>query len=643
MNRWGARRIVVVALLALVGIVAVGAIVDLLRIRSDIESGRSRLDDLSIDDIRERGIDVIIGEAADDFAQASSIADSSPFLAVSTPIPVVGDQVTALRDMAGAAEALGVEADVTGQRIADALDAAGARPEARVEMLEVVAGELIRIEHVAASIDIGAGGTLLPPVRAARESLADALAEVPERLEPVKQQVAALRDLLSGPSDYLIMVGNNAEMRAGAAMPLQIGVATLERGDIDLSDFLPATTFLFAPNPTGEFNANIDEELRQTYPKWLIGKDFPETAVVPDFPRTAPIFSDIATDTQGWETEGVIHIDALALAELLEAVGPITVGGTEYSSETAPQLVLNQTYLDYADVPRALRRDAQSDLAQELFNAIEERDVDILDVVAALQRAAEGRHLMAWSRDPVLQELFGSLEIDGDVEPVDTLVSVQNTAANKLDWYIEPSVSVTAVAADEEHWRVTIETTVVHPDRDLTVRYIEGPYWEDGRHRTLVTTQVPASATDLTLSGDSPSEFGFDGTSWVIGKRFELPRGEQRVVTASYLLPRKIPAIRVLPSARVRPVPWTVNGIAFDDDVTTTIGFGPFVPPVRDLDWVRWAIAGVLVAAAGTTLLIRGSVRSEANAAGLARIDHATGGALILLGFVLVVAAGLTI
>lgn len=628
-------------MLAVVGIGVVGSVIDLLRVRSEIESGKARLDDLSIDDIRDHGIDVILQSAADDLAQASSIADSSPFFSLMAPVPVVGDQIDALRDMASAADTLGEEADLTGQRVSAALDAAGTRPEARVDMLDVVAGELVRIERVAAEIEIGADGRLLPPVQSARDSLAESLAEVPQRLDPVKRQVEALRDLLAGPSDYLVMVGNNAEMRAGAAMPLQIGVATLSGGDIELSDFLAATALLFTPNPTGEFNANIDQELRSTYPNWLIGKDYPETAVVPDFPRTGPIYADIADDTQGWRTSGVIHIDAIALAELLDAVGPIVIDGVEYNAETAPQLVLNQTYIDFEDVPRALRRDAQSDLANKLFEAIEERDVDLLDIVAALQRAAEGRHLMAWSRDPVLQDMFESLEIAGDVDPTDTLVSVQNTAANKLDWYIEPRVDVTAVRADEEHWRVTVETTVEHPERELTAKYIDGPYWDDGRHRTLVTTQVPATATELDMPDERISEYGFDGTSWVVGTRFELPRGETRTITTTYLLPRTVPGMRVLPSARVDPVPWTVNGVAFDDAAPIGIGFGPFPDGPGADDWNRIAIAGVLVAMAGVVVFVLGARRSATaeSAASLARIDNATGSFLLIVGFALVVIA----
>lgn len=642
-KNWGPRRIVVGVVIGIVVLVAGGAAIDLLHMRAELESGRDQLDDLDIDTIRERGFGGTVGEAAQDLSQASDIADSSPFLTALAPLPVVGDQVEAIRDLATAADTLGRAADTTGRRVEVALDDAGARPRDRVELLDVVAEELDRIERLTTELDVGAEGRLLPPVRDVRESFVTSLEEIPDRLGTLRAQVVALRDLIAGPTDYLVMVGNNAEMRAGAAMPLQIGVATIDDGDIELSDFKAATGELFTETPTGTYNSDIDAALARTYPNWLLGMDFPETAVVPDFPRTAPIFADIADDTQRWITSGVIHIDAIALAELLDVVGPITVDGTEYDSETAPQLVLNQTYIDFDGVPRALRRDAQSDLAKKLFEAIEEREVELLDIVAALQRAAEGRHLMAWSRDPILQDMFSSLEIDGDVTPFDTLVSVQNTAANKLDWYLDAEVDVTAVAAGREHWRVTVDTTVIHPERELTVDYIEGPYFDDGTHRMLLTVQVPAAATGLTMPDESVSEFGHDGTSQVIGTRFTLGRGRTRTVTTTYLLPKHMGGIRVLPSARVRPVSWSVNGHSFDDRGVAVVGFGPFPDPSED-DWMWTAAIGVLVAAVGTGTIVLGARRSGQpdRVARLTTIDNLTGALLIGVGFLFVVVATLS-
>lgn len=634
----------------------VGAVADLVRIRADLDDGRRRLDQLDLATLRTTGLEATLAGAADSLADAAERAETSPFLGLAGTVPVLDDQVAALRDLTGAADTLGVEARRTGSAVSTALDEAGARPGARVELLDVVAAELARVETVAAGIDIGAEGWLLPPLRGARADIASSLDSVPSRIGPLQEQVGALRTLLAGPTRYLVMVGNNAEMRAGAGMPLSAGLATISNGDIDLGDFTSTVSEMYEPNPTGRFNADIPDALADTYPRWLIGKDFPETAVVPDFPTTAPIYADIAADTQGWEVAGAIHIDALALAELLTVVGPVEIAGTAYTAETAPQLVLNQPYLDFDTIgERAERLDAQSELANALFEAIGERNVDLLDVVAALQRAAGGRHLMAWSRDPVLQDLYDSFGASGTVASFDTLVSFQNTAANKLDWYIRPTVAVEAeplVATDE--WLVTLTATITNPDGIVTSDYIDGlrPELPDGLHRTLLTVQVPDVATGIDLRDRTVTEFGEDGISTVVGTRFTVPRGDTEAVTVRFRLPANFAGLRVLPSARVAPVPWTftttrsggiVDGATptFTDATAFTALFGRFPDPAPTGPWQASALAGVLVALGGVAMLAAGARRDQSDTRGvrLARIDAQTGAALLLAAVVLAGAA----
>lgn len=556
---------------------------------------------------------------------------------------MLGDQVDAVRDLTGAAEELGDEARLTGGRVSDALDEAGARPAARVDLLGVVLEELERIEEVAASIDLGADGRLLPPLRSARADVARSLASVPERLESVTRQVEALRDLLAGPTSYLVVVGNNAEMRAGAGMPLSAGLATIEDGDIELGDFESTVTEFYEPDPTGPYNSAVPARLRDTYPRWNLGRDFPETAVIPHFPVTAPIYADLAADTQGWDVDGVLHIDTMALAELLEVVGSVVIDGKAYTSETAPQLVLNQAYLDFEDLSeREQRLEQQSELANALFEAIQDRDIDLLDVVAALQRAAEGRHLMAWSPDPVLEDLFASFGAAGIIAPHETLVSFQNTGANKLDWYIEPTIDATVEALDTDQWQVTLHAEVTNPAGVKRSPYVDGslPELVGGTHRVLLTVQTPAAATHHHIEDLTITEYGADGISTVVGTRFTIIRGQTREVDIAFRLPKTVRALHVAPSARVEPVTWTVNGVRYDDDRRFTVGFGSFPDPVDE----RSAIASwtaVFIALAGLGFLLSSARHDPADprSARFVRIDATIGAGLYVVAFVLLAAA----
>ena len=616
------------------GIVVGGAVLDLLAIRSDLGAGKARLDRLDLDTLRADGLEGSLTSAAADLDDAADRASSSPFLAAVGAVPLLDDQVRAVERLTAAADELGAEARVTGARIGDALERAGGNPRARVELLDVVLEELDRVEAVAAGIDLGPSDGVVGPLRSARTEVADALADVPTRLAPLRRQVRALRALLAGPSSYLVVVGNNAEMRAGAGMPLTAGLATIGEGDIELGEFESTVSELYAPNPTGPYNSDVPEPLQETYPRWNLGRDFPETAVIPHFPVTAPMYADIAADTQGWRVDGVLHIDAMALAELLGVVGPVEIGGRTYTQETAPQLVLNQPYLDFRDRSvREERQDAQGELANALFEAIQDRDVELLDVVAALQRAAEGRHLMAWSRDPVLQDLFDSFGAAGAIGPDEILVSFQNTGANKLDWYVTPWVDVTLEPLEDE-WRVTLVGSIHNPARVETSSYIDGiqPELAGGTHRVLLSVQVPANATRLDVVDRVVTEHGFDGVSKVIGARFTIPRGATRHATVSFRLPGDTRVLRIAPSARVEPVAWTIEGRPFHDDVPFIVGIPPLPDPMEPAaELTAWS--AVFLALVATVMM--GNAARSAGPSPRARrayaVDAVTGAALYFL------------
>ena len=590
---------------AFVVLVVVGAGWEAWRIVGDLDAGRSRLDRLDLDTIRQVGLDESLSAAADDLSSAAARAESARFLGLLGNLPVLDDQVDAVRDLTAAADELGGEARTTGERLGEALDRAGSEPSARVDLLDLVASELDRIEDVAATVDVGAEGSLLGPLASARADVVANLDELPARFDPLREQVAALRALLAGPTDYLVTVGNNAEMRTGAGMPLSAGLASFTDGDIALGDFKSTVNELYEPTPTGRFNANPPAQLLRTYPRWNLGRDFPETAVIPRFPVTAPMYADLAADTQGWEVEGVVHIDAMALAALLEVTGPVEIDGVEYSSETAPQLVLNQPYLDFDEVAeREQRLEAQSDLAGALFEAIQSRSIDPLAIIAALQEAASGRHVMVWSRDPVLQDTFVDLGIVGDVGPFDTMVSFLNTAANKLDWYIRPTVEVETRPLETREWEVTLTATIENPAGIRTSRYVDGfdiPELTNGTHRTLLLVHLPSVATAIEMPGSDVTERGVDGQNEVIGTRFTIPRGETREVVVRFRLPEAINGVAVQPSARAFPVPWIVEGRTVDDDAPFVATFGAFPDPGLR---ARRVLAGVaaLVAIAGAGL-----------------------------------------
>jgi hypothetical protein len=487
----------------ILGLVTLGAIVDGWRVQRDVRAGKDTLDHLDVETIRAGGgIAEALHGAADNLAHADHVARRSPFLRVASLVPGVGTQVRGVRALTAGVHELGEAARLTGDRLDRAIAAAAKEPRARVTLLDLVDRELQRVEAVAGQVDLGSADGLAGPLADAHREAADALARVPARVADVRPQLAALRSLLTGPTQYLIVVGNNAEMRTGAGMPLQAGPATITNGDITLGDFKSTVDDLFVRNPTGP-NAHPPADVTATYPRWFIGADFPETAVIPSFTVTAPLYAGLAQQAQGWNVTGVAHIDVVALANLLRVVGPVEFGGQTYTADTAPQLVLNEAYIEFDTLDeRAERVSSQSQLANALFDALQSRDVDLLALVEALQKSAAGRHLMLWSPDPALQDLYLSFGAGGQMPGEATMVSFNNTAANKLDWYLQPEIRVEATRIDElDQWFVQIFATITNPVPERTSGYIDGSYQglKNGTHRTYLDFHLPASATGIRL------------------------------------------------------------------------------------------------------------------------------------------------
>jgi hypothetical protein len=73
---------------------------------------------------------------------------------------------------------------------------------------------------------------------------------------------------------------------------------------------------------------------------------------------------------------------------------------------------------------------------------VTERDVPAADLAQAMLESSQGRHLMIWADDAPLQRVWRKLGVDGRLDPNGLMVSFQNYAANKLDWYLRPTSSM---------------------------------------------------------------------------------------------------------------------------------------------------------------------------------------------------------
>lgn len=554
--RAGGILVAVAALaLALVG----AAAWDLHQIRHDLDAGAGRLASLSLQD----------GDLGDGAAAASARmraaadrARRSVALGVLGHVPGAARQVEAVRSLTAATARLGDAARRSAARV-DAALAEADGPGGRVGLLDTVAQEADVLQAALEEVDVGSDDGLLGPVADAHDELVHAVGDAAERLRDGRRILDPLRDLLAGPHTYLLLAANNAEMAGGAGLALSAGRLTFADGDIRLGPMVPA----------GDLRSGQRVEaplaLRQVYESTGIGLDLRSTTRSPDLAATGPVAVALA-EASGWgPLDGVLVVDAVALRDLLEVTGPVTVDGQAVTAAGVLDEVLHEAYRR-ADVTgdQDRRTDHQSEIARAVVAALEQRSPAPAALLEALVASSRSRHLLAWSSDPALQAAWDELGVSGRLPADGLLVSFQNHGADKMDWYLRPTARLDVTPTEAGDFRARLTMAVDVPARGElpdASPYILGPTPDD--HGVLLTVHLPATAHDIT----TPDAAGFhragiDGGLPVRTFLAEVPAGSTFERTVEFTLPASTTSMALVPSARVAPLPLTIDGVATVDD-----------------------------------------------------------------------------
>ena len=84
----------------------------------------------------------------------------------------------------------------------------------------------------------------------------------------------------------------------------------------------------------------------------------------PNFIFTGPIYRGMAPNAGFGEVDGVLEVDAVALRDLLDVIGPVELDGVTYDATNVEQKVLNESYLTFGTLDeRGDRVEVQSELA----------------------------------------------------------------------------------------------------------------------------------------------------------------------------------------------------------------------------------------------------------------------------------------
>jgi hypothetical protein len=365
-----------------------------------------------------------------------------------------------------------------------------------------------------------------------------------------------------------VLAANNGEMRAGSGMFLSAGAATFSDGLFTMGPMVPTPTINPPPGVvplTGSL---------ATLWGWLKpNADWRNLATSPRFDATAPLAAQMWQAVTGQHVDGVLAVDPVALQALLAAQGPVQVGAQQFSAaDVVSYLLLGQ----YAGIPADVadqqdRLDQLSGVARATVAALSSRPWQAASLISELSGVGKGRHVLAWSSDPVQEQAWTAAGISGELHPDSLAVSVMNFGGNKLDQFLHVTATLSTTPGPGGLSRAHLVVDLHNEAPTGLAGYVSGPNPDSGAaegvYQGIFSVNVPGVASLPTLQGVSPLlAAGIDGpTKSVAGGYFQIPRGQTLRATVDFELPAGTHEVEVEPSARIPPITWHYGHVRFSD------------------------------------------------------------------------------
>lgn len=458
---------------------------------------------------------------------------------IGTPVADARHLVQALDDAAAVAK-IGVELypSVTGKRATLFRD----QKIDRETLEKVIEGARVAGAHLLSAdraLDAVRGTTpfIGDTIAAKRDQAAARVAPAAEAftdLEPILDELPGFFGF-DGARRYLIAMLNPAELRYSGGAALAFAPMSWDAGELEMGRAFSLTddsrltvAHTWRKVRGNKFHRNDTRLANSTFaPSWSISGEELLRAW-----RSAT----------GRRFDGVLAVDVVTMAKLLDATGPTSVPGVgELTGDNVVETLVG-SYDDYYPDPTV-----QDQTLAGVVAALQQRLFDGGEYVVkgrALEDAADGRHLALYMRDDDVQAALSALGLDGDLtEPVGDYVGVftQSLVGAKVDYYQRRSIDL-EVSLSRDGSASNQLDVLLHNDTP--------PYAVPGvdPHEGYFTRWSDLAASVFLPGTASVERFSLDGQPWnghakpfydhsyVVGQT-TLPPGGSTHLRASYRVP----------------------------------------------------------------------------------------------------------
>jgi hypothetical protein len=335
-----------------------------------------------------------------------------------------------------------------------------------------------------------------------RQLLDDATKQIDGALQTVdgtRSLLVSLEEILGakGPRRYLVEEVDPSELRAGGGYIGAYSLLTVDRGTVTLTAS-GDTNLLDQPYPQpGQPGYLAPPAVLQAAfgHSWALG----DSGYYPEFTESAPIAEDLFHRRSGTAVDGVISLDAWAVADLLQVTGPITVPGYDITvrADTFPDDYFQREEVANPDLP-GNRKDLLSATAVPLIASVTQLPGPSWQALLdALGTAAAERHLQLYFNDAGAEATVTRAGWSGPALPVqgadETMMEVEeDVAGDKANHWLKRSFDLALTSAGGSLRHV------------LTVDWqnLAPPGYAGGReYHAYVRLYVPAQSTALLVAG----------------------------------------------------------------------------------------------------------------------------------------------
>jgi hypothetical protein len=388
----------------------------------------------------------------DDRADSAASVSGGPVWAVADHIPFLGRSTRTIRGTASVVRDLAHTA--LPQAVSVELQLKQTEGRGKITLAPLVAAQA-PIAQLATQLQTAAARADRLPRSSGIYPVDDIRAHVQAQLHDLAGQLTTASEVAriapgmlgaDGPRSYFVAFENEAESRGLGGLPGAYAIVRADQGTLSFTHF----------GSDGELETlHSDVTLPADYTSEYAAADPASTYInsdlSPDFPTAARIWIGLWKAKTGQTLDGAIVLDPTTLSALLKLTGPATLAdGTTVSAANVVSLTEKDVYAQFGTDTHARKL-----FLQEIAEAAADHVVRVAvhkpqQAASVLARMAGERRLLLYSTHPDEQAVLAPQPIAGLLAPSQgpgavtgpyLMVDVNNEAGNKVDYYLQRTIS----------------------------------------------------------------------------------------------------------------------------------------------------------------------------------------------------------